>query len=294
LSSCDLPRILELLGDADFVIFDEAQTVESIGTALKILHDAYPKIQIVVTGSSSFDLQTRVIEPLTGRHRDFMLFPFLYRELKDFYSKGFIEQYSLETRILYGSYPEALFPGPGETSRDAITRIAQDYTLKDILSFSGIRKSDMIMRLLKVLAYQIGQEVSYAGIAKDFGISLQTIENYIDILEKAFIVFRLQPYSGNKRSGIKKMRKVYFWDTGVRNALINNFEALDLRPDKGLLFENFFISEYAKRISVYRTHEEISFWRAYSGAEIDLIVERDGVISGYDCKWKHSDTHITM
>jgi uncharacterized protein len=148
LSSCDLPRILELLGDADFVIFDEAQTVESIGTALKILHDAYPKIQIVVTGSSSFDLQTRVIEPLTGRHRDFMLFPFLYRELKDFYGKGFIEQYSLETRILYGSYPEALFPGPGETSRDAITRIAQDYTLKDILSFSGIRKSDMIMRLL--------------------------------------------------------------------------------------------------------------------------------------------------
>lgn len=140
-----------------------------------------------------------------------------------------ITRYSLADRIIYGSYPEAISPASPESARDAISRIAEDYTLKDVLIFSGIRKSETLMRLLKVLAYQIGQEVSYGSIAKDFGMSITTIENYIDILEKAFVVFRLTPYSGNGRSGIKKMRKIYFWDTGIRNALINNFESLELR-----------------------------------------------------------------
>ena len=213
LTSCDLPRMMTMIGGSDFVVFDEAQIVEDIGRALKILHDAHPEIQIIVTGSSSFDLQSRIIEPLTGRHQDFYMFPFLYSELRDHYGSDFITRYSLEERILYGSYPESLFPVKGEMPRDAISRIAEDYTLKDVLIFSGIRKSEILMKLLKVLAYQIRQEVSYGSIAKDFGMSIATIETYVDILEKAFIIFRLHPYSGNKRSGIKKMRKIYFWDT---------------------------------------------------------------------------------
>lgn len=294
LSSCDLPRIMSMLGDADFVVFDEAQVVEHIGTALKILHDVHPEIQIIVTGSSSFDIQSRIIEPLTGRHRDFMLFPFLYGELRDDYGTAFIERYSLEDRILYGSYPESINPASWENPRDAVIRIAEDYTLKDILIFSGIRKSEILMRLLKVLAYQIGQEVSYASIAKDFGMSIATIENYIDILEKAFIIFRLSPYSGNNRSGIKKMRKIYFWDTWVRNALIENFAPIDLRNDKWALFENFFIAEYAKRIKTHNTYEQISFWRAYSGTEIDLVIEKDWNRLWYDMKWKYDKTFIKM
>jgi predicted AAA+ superfamily ATPase len=295
LTSWDLPRMMSMIGESDFVVFDEAQIVEDIWRALKILHDAHPEIQIIVTGSSSFDLQSRIIEPLTWRHQDFYMFPFLYSELRDHYGADFITRYSLEERILYGSYPEALSPVQWEMPRDAISRIAEDYTLKDVLTFSGIRKSETLMKLLKVLAYQIGQEVSYGSIAKDFGMSIATIETYVDILEKAFIIFRLQPYSGNKRSGIKKMRKIYFWDTWVRNALINNFESIDLRGDKWSLFENFFISEYAKRGKTRITYEELSFWRSYSGTEIDLIIEKDNtVISSYDMKWNDARKNIIL
>jgi predicted AAA+ superfamily ATPase len=286
--------MMNMIGDTDFVIFDEAQIVEHIGTALKILHDAYPEIQIIVTGSSSFDIQSRIIEPLTGRHRDFMLFPFLYGEIRDTYGTSFIERYSFEDRILYWSYPESLSPVSWESSRDAVTRIAEDYTLKDVLIFSWIRKSETLMRLLRILAYQIGQEVSYASIAKDFGMSIATIENYVDILEKAFIVFRLMPYMGNKRSGIKKMRKIYFWDVWVRNALIDNFAPIEFRADKWALFENFFIAEYAKKIRTNNTHDQISFWRSYAGTEIDLIVEKDGAITGYVMKWKYDKDSIVM
>ncbi len=238
---------MTLIGESDFVIFDEAQIVENIGTALKVLHDAHPHIQIIATGSSSFDLQSRIIEPLTGRRRDFMLFPFLWKELSESYGASYIERYSLDERLLYGSYPESLSPASGETPRDAISRIAEDYILKDILIFSGIRKSETLMKPLKVLAYQIGQEVSYGSIAKDFGMSIATIENYVDILEKAFIIFRLTPYHHNARSSI-----------------------------------------------TMRTHETISFWRDYAEEKIDLLIEKDGKITGYDCKWKYSHQTIAL
>lgn len=200
LASQDLARILSLIGGAKLVVLDEAQVVENIGTSIKMLFDYDPSIQVIATGSSSFDLSTKVVEPMTGRHVDFMMFPFSYSELRTFYGKDLFSLFSLEDRILFGSYPEVLFPKSPDKSRDVLSRIAQDYTLKDILSFSGIRKSDTLMKLLKALAYQIGQEVSYAELSKNFGMSIQTVENYIDILEKAFIIFRLQPYVDNKRT----------------------------------------------------------------------------------------------
>lgn len=294
LASCDLPRIMTLIGDADFVIFDEAQMVDSIGSALRILHEAQPKIQIIVVASSSFDLQKHVIEPLTWRHRNFILFPFLYREVRDYQWEDHSKQYALEERILYGSYHEAIFPENWKNPKDIILQITENYALKDILILSGIRKLEILMNLLRVLAYQIWQEVSYGSIAKEFGMSIQTIESYIKILEKAFIIFRLPPYNGQKSSGIKKMRKVYFWDTWLRNALINNFAPLDFRPDRWALFENFFISEYAKKIITFRIHKELSFWRSYTGTKIDLIVEVDGETLAYNVKWKDDRHSISM
>lgn len=278
--------MMNFIGNSKEIILDEAQVVENIGKSLKILHDLHPELKIIATGSSAFDIAQRVVEPMTGRHIDFTLFPFLWKELVSNYEHFHESVSGLESRMLYGSYPEVIFPGEGEDSKEVLRRIMEDYALKDVLIFSGIRKSDKIMLLLRALAYQIGQEVSYQELSRSFGLSIQTIESYIDILEKAFIVFRLCPYVRNKRAGLKRTRKVYFWDTGLRNALINNFDTLDVRPDKGALFENYFISEMHKKSITYGEHKNFYFWRAYDGEEIDLIEEKDGKVLAYECKWK--------
>lgn len=274
------------IGGAKLVIFDEAQLVPNIGRSLKLLHDAYPKLQIIATGSSSFDLAQRVVEPMTGRHVDFELFPFLWSELANIDGSRMTEIRELENRILYGAYPDVLFPPESESKREILSRLVNDYALRDVLGFSGIRKSNKIFSLLQALAYQIGQEVSFPEIGRLVGLNQLTVENYIDILEKAYLIFRLSPKATNPRTGLRRTRKVFFWDTGLRNALIHHFEPLPLRPDKGLLFENFFISERLKKIRTEKTGESISFWRAYSGEEIDLLVEKDGDILGYECKWE--------
>ncbi|MEK7175579.1 MAG: ATP-binding protein [Patescibacteria group bacterium] len=291
LSPKSVTRLREFIGDYKLVVFDEAQRIFDIGRTLKILVDEYPEMQIIATGSSSFDLENKLAEPLTGRHYDFMMLPPMYSELISLYSDRTEIICSLENRLLYGSYPEIIFPKDGDKTRERIKSIAEDYSMKDILGFEGIRKSDTIMKLLKALAYQMGQEISYKEIAQNFGLSIQTIDRYIDILEKAFIVFRLQPYVNNKRISLRRTRKIYFWDTGLRNALINNFESLSLRPDKGALFENYIVAELRKKNFSYFSSQNFYFWRAYDGEEIDIILEKDGKITGYECKWK-SDKDI--
>ncbi len=285
-------RIKEFIGSTDFVVIDEAQKVADIGTTLKILADRYLQMQVVATGSSSFDLANGIVEPLTGRHIDFMLFPFLFEELQIIYTDQPTQIAMLPERILYGSYPEVIFPPLGQDRTSVIRRIAQDYSMKDILSFHQIRKADKLVLLLKSLAYQIGSEVSYNELANALGISRQTIEQYITILEQAFIIFRLEPYVRNKRMGLRRTRKIYFWDTGLRNALINNFEPLDVRPDKGALFENYIVSELKKKAQTKETWENFYFWRAYDGEEIDLLIEKDGKLQGFECKWKYKDEVI--
>ncbi|MBI2030035.1 ATP-binding protein, partial [Candidatus Kaiserbacteria bacterium] len=296
--NCDIPesrdglspkapeKLLRFVGRHAVVAIDEAQRVKDIGITLKILVDTYPEMQIIATGSSSFDLENAVAEPLTGRHYDFMFFPPLYSELSSLYASGAEQDATLPERLLYGSYPEVIFPQTGDTPRERIQSITDDYAMKDILAFEGLRKSDTLTKVLKVLAYQIGSEVSYAEIAQNFGVTQKTIERYIDILEKAFIVFRLPPYVGNKRTGLRRTRKVYFWDTGLRNALIRNFESLDLRPDKGALFENYIVSEMKKRALQQGGAKQYYFWRAYDGEEVDLVEESDGALVGYEIKWK--------
>ncbi len=296
--NCDVPenidglspksagKLREFIGDYKLVILDESQRIFDVGRTLKILVDEYPKMQIIATGSSSFDLENKLAEPLTGRHYDFMMLPPMWSELTFLYSDRTELISSLENRLLYGSYPEIIFPKDGDDRKERIKSIAGDYAMKDILAFEGVRKADNIMKLLKALAYQMGQEVSYKELAQNFGLSIQTIERYIDILEKAFIVFRLQPYVNNKRVSLRRTRKIYFWDTGLRNALINNFESLDLRPDKGALFENYIISELRKKNFSQFSSQNFYFWRAYDGEEIDIVLEKDGKLVGYECKWK--------
>lgn len=296
--NCDVPEnreglspkspenLLAFVGKYKVIAMDEAQNVENIGLTLKILVDTYPEIQIIATGSSSFDLENTLAEPLTGRHYDFMFLPPMYGELSFLYESKKEQQASLSNRLLFGSYPEIIFPKQGDTMRERIKLISEDYSMKDILAFGGLRKSDTLSKVLKVLAYQLGSEVSYGEISRNFGISLKTVERYIEILEKAFIVFRLQPYTGNKRTGLRRTRKVYFWDSGLRNALINSFESLDVRPDKGALFENYMISELFKVNFNSKIKKNFYFWRAYDGEEVDLVEEVDGVLKGYEIKWK--------
>jgi len=287
LSPRSASQLHEFLGVINLVVLDEAQKVKDIGLSLKILVDTYPGLQLIVTGSSAFDLENRLAEPLTGRHYDFMMLPPSYEELE----KTSVAQ-ELEQRLLYGSYPEVVLPKIGDTSEERIKSIASDYTMKDILAFEGIRKSSTIEKLLKVLAYQMSNEISFREISENFGMSVQTIQNYIEILEKAFIVFLLEPYGGNPRVALRRKKKIYFYDTGLRNALINNFDSLDIRPDKGALFENYIISEFYKKNLNHGDGKNLFFYRSYQGEEIDLLTMKGGELLGYECKYKYDQDII--
>ncbi len=286
LATQNVAKILDLVDGAKIVVFDEAQTVPDIGKSIKVFYDTYPELQIILTGSSAFDLSQKVAEPMTGRYIDFMLFSPNYREVKNFYGGEAINKLDLENILLYGSYPEVLDPKNNESKKDVLMRIANDYTLKDVLNYSGIRKSDKLILLLKILANQMGEEVSYQEIGENYGFNTTTLENYVDILEKAFIIFRLDPYSGNERMSLRRKRKIYFYDNGLRNAIVNNFESLNGRADKGKLFENFIISEIKKKNLSQKEYFNLNFWRAYNGEEIDLLKIKDGKIEGLEIKWK--------
>ncbi|MEI6650440.1 MAG: ATP-binding protein [Candidatus Moraniibacteriota bacterium] len=270
------------------VVIDEAQRVENIGLTLKLLVDTYPEIQIIATGSSSFDLSNKISEPLTGRKFEFHLFPFSLQELSQEFQKPFEIQRILESRMLFGAYPEVVEAGADAKNR--LREIVQSYLYKDVLEYQNIRHSEVLDKLLQALALQIGTEVSYVELAGLIGVNKITVENYVRILEQAFIIFRLPPLSRNLRNELKKMRKIYFYDLGVRNALINNFNPLELRQDVGALWENYMISE---RIKFNRNNDKspnMYFWRTLQKQEIDYVEDEGGVLSGFEFKWK-KDTY---
>jgi len=293
--NCDEPDIREAfsdktsteikayLGKAKIVILDEAQRIKNIGLTLKLMADNFPEIQIIATGSSSFDLSSKIAEPLTGRKNEFFLYPFSYSELKAIYSDLELNRL-LEQRIIFGMYPEVI--EGGKEAEKNLKSLAKSYLYKDILEFQGIRNSEAIEKLLQALALQIGDEVSYNELAQTVGIDKNTVANYIQILEKAFIIFRLNPYSRNLRSELKELRKIYFFDTGVRNAIINNLNPLNLRQDVGALWENFLISERLKSNSNNGLDCNAYFWRTKEGKEIDYLEDAGGKLSGFEIKWK--------
>ena len=293
--NCDEPDIRDSLtnktstelkafiGNKRLVVIDEAQRVENIGLTLKLIADNFSETQIIATGSSSFDLSNKIAEPLTGRKDEYYLYPFSLSELKSIYSDLEIDRL-LERRMIYGMYPEITQSAEGTEQK--LKSLALSYAYKDILQYQYIKNPELLEKLLKALALQIGSEVSYNELATMVGVSKQTVENYIQLLEKAFIIFRLGPFSRNLRNELKKMRKIYFYDTGIRNALINNFNPLDLRQDTGHLWENFMMSERIKRNSYNGTGANIYFWRTLQKQEIDLVEEQGGALSAFEFKWK--------
>lgn len=284
LSSQDSVVLKSLIGNADIVFIDEAQRVPDIGLNLKIIHDQIPGVNILVTGSSSFDLANKTKEPLTGRTLTHVLYPLSLQELSGHYTLIDLNS-MLENILIYGLYPD-IFLQPGtEDKTPRLKELVQSYVYKDVLEFSGVKNTSKVEDLLRLLAYQTGSEASMPEIGERLGMSKDTVEKYISILENAFIVFRLSGYSRNLRNEITKMDKIYFYDTGLRNVLIGDLNPLRLRNDAGRLWENFLIAERKKYIEYNRLHARGYFWRTYTRVEIDYIEESEGRINAYELKF---------
>ncbi|MDE6694048.1 MAG: ATP-binding protein [Muribaculaceae bacterium] len=271
-----------LIGNNALVLIDEAQRVVNIGLTLKMMGDLKSKANIIVTGSSSLGLGDRINEPATGRLIEYNLFPFTVAELSR-YTSWKEEHRMLHHRLIYGMYPEVvMFP---EDARRTLITLTNSYLYKDLLSYDGIRKPTLLQNLVRALALQVGSEVSYNEIASLIGADKATVEKYIDLLEKCFVVFCLPSYSRNMRNEIKKGKKIYFYDNGIRNAVLSNFASPELRTDMGALWENFLISERLKRNIYLASYAQLYFWRTHSQQEIDLIEEKDGHLTAYEFKW---------
>jgi predicted AAA+ superfamily ATPase len=292
--NCDEPDVRKKLNEptstelgaetanADLILIDEAQRVQNIGITLKLLIDNYPEKQVVVTGSSAIELSNSINEPLTGRKYEYVMFPFSTEELiKEF---GATEELRmLERRLIYGSYPEVV-NHPGE-ERETLTNLVSSYLYKDIFSFQDVRKPEIIEQLLQALALQVGSEVSFNELGRILGLTSITVQRYIDLLEKSYVLFHLRSFSRNVRSELKKSRKIYFYDNGVRNAMIGDYKPLDLRTDTGALWENYVISERMKHNSYNAYYGKSYFWRTQQQQEVDFIEDYDGVLHAYEFKW---------
>lgn len=284
LSSQDLDMMDSLIGDHDVLFIDEAQNIKNIGINLKLLHDERPNLKIIATGSSSFELANQIKEPLTGRTITLKLYPISVMELRTQVSDFDIKD-NLESYLLYGMYPEVLGIIGANNKINHLRELASAYLYKDILQLSNIKHSDKLYKLLQLLAFQIGNLVSVHEIAKHLGLSQDTVSDYIDLLEKGFILTRLSGLSKNPHKEISKMDKIYFNDLGIRNLLIENFNPLELRQDTGAIWENFLFIERQKFMEYTGHHANIYFWRLYSGAELDYVEEHSGRYDGYEFKW---------
>ncbi len=270
-----------ILGDCSLLIIDEAQAIPEIGKALKLMIDSFQHLTILATGSSSLDLVNSSGEPLTGRQYAFTLYPFAQTELSE---TPFEALQRLDERLVFGSYPEVIhIPGREEKSL-YLQQLVQSYLLKDILAYSGIRHADKIFSLLRLIAFQAGSEVSYNELGNQLGMSKITVENYLDLLSKVFILYKLPSYSSNHRSEIAKGAKWYFFDNGIRNAVINDFRMPALRNDMGVLWESYVISERIKKMRYQRSLTQFYFWRNYQQQEVDLIETENGQMRGFEIK----------
>jgi len=265
------------------VVLDEAQKVTNIGLTLKLLVDSYPELQVIATGSSSFELANKVLEPLTGRNTTLQLFPLSLGEIKDHFGSQEANR-RLNSILIYGSYPEIIKLN-GAEREERLLALAADYLYKDVFIFEKLRSSEILVKLLRALALQIGNEVSYNELSQTVGADKNTVSKYIQILERAFVVFRLSPYSNNARNELKKLRKIYFYDLGLRNAIIKNFNPPELRNDIGALWENLMIVERLKSNQIEGNRVNTFFWRNHERQEVDYLEEQGGKISAFEFKW---------
>jgi len=284
LSSRDLDKMKLLVQGYDLLFIDEAQRIPDIGINLKILHDQMPDLKIITTGSSSFSLANQVKEPLTGRTWTYTLFPIALHELKKRHNPFEMKE-KLNEFLVYGLYPE-VFSLPNAKDKSLyLNELSTSYLYKDILEISSVKHTSQIHNLLRLLAFQVGSEVSMNELGRALGMSKDTVTSYIDLLEQAFVLFRMSGFSRNLRKEITKMDKIYFYDLGVRNTLINNMNPLNQRDDVGKLWENFLLMERKKRLAYKFDLTNTYFWRTYTGAELDYIEEKDGQLHGYEFKF---------
>ena len=275
-------RLHAILNNHHILVIDEAQRIPDIGLRLKIVTDQLTDVQVIATGSSSFALANKVNEPLTGRKREFQMFPLTFSEMVN-HSSLLEEMRLIPHRMVYGYYPEVIC-SPGD-ERMVLKELSDSYLYRDILSLDGIGKPDKLSRLLQALAYQIGSQVSYNEMGRLVGLDSKTVERYIDILEKSYIVFRLGSFSRNLRNELKSSRKIYFWDLGIRNAVIGNLAQMESRSDAGALWENYCIAERMKALAYQGSFARSWFWRTQQQKEIDYIEEEDGLLHSIEFKW---------
>lgn len=284
-------RIRALLGKNRYLVVDEAQRIPDIGLRLKLITDQVPEVQVIATESSSFELAAKVGESLTGRKRVFRMFPLTFGEMVA-HTNLLEERRLIPHRMVYGYYPEVVVSSGEE--RAVLRELADSYLYKDILMLDSVGKPDKLVKLLQALAHQIGGQVSYNEVGQLIGIDPKTVERYVDVLEKCYIVFRLGSFSRNLRNELKSSRKIYFWDLGIRNAVIANFQQVENRADTGALWENFVVSERMKRLAIQGSFVNTWFWRTQQQKEIDFIEEEGGVLRAFECKWNSSKSQVKM
>lgn len=282
-------RLRAILGNNKILVIDEAQRIKDIGLRLKLITDQIPGIQVIATGSSSFELANKTNEPLTGRKREFKMFPLTFREMVN-HTTFLDEVRMIPHRMIYGYYPEVVCNASDE--RATLKELSESYLYKDVLSLDNINKPDKLVRLLKALALQIGSQVSYNEIGNLVGLDSKTVERYIDILEKSFIIFRLGSFSRNLRNELKASRKIYFWDLGIRNTIVGNLSQVENRTDTGELWENFVIAERLKQNAYSESFAQSFFWRTRLQHEIDYLEEVDGTLSAYEFKWNEHKAKV--
>ena len=280
-------ELLELTSGYELVVIDEAQRIKDIGITLKLIADNGEQVRVIASGSSSFELANKLNEPLTGRNRKFYLYPLSLKEIADAKGKISVGK-ELESYMTFGMYPAIVNAPSREEKALLIKELAEDYLFKDLFLFGDIRNSFAFEKLVQLLALRIGSEISYPQLAKEVGVSRDTIYKYVNLLEQAFIIFRLTPLYTNKAKEINKNHKIFFYDVGIRNALIGNTDPIDIRPDKGALFENFFIAEKVKERAYAMRESTIHFWRNRQGAEVDFVESLNSgkEILAFECKWK--------
>jgi uncharacterized protein len=282
LEDVNLPELKRIIGRNRLVFIDEAQRVRNTGLVLKLITDQLPDVQLLASGSSSLDLVNEINEPLTGKKWEYQLYPVSWNEFSD--HAGYLEAMGqLQHRLVYGMYPDVVTRP--EDEQEVLTQLSDSYLYKDLLAYKGIRKPGILEKLLQALALQLGSEVSYNELSRLLRIDKNTVSTYIELLEKVYVIFRLPAFSRNMRKEISKGKKIYFFDNGIRNAVLSSFQPFELRTDKGALWENFLISERIKTVHYRKERRNHYFWRTTDQREIDFVEETDGKISGFEFKW---------
>lgn len=282
LQNVNSERLKQLAGSNKVIVIDEAQKINEIGSILKLFSDYHKDIQVIASGSSSFELRNSLNEPLTGRKFEFNLYPISFQEMVN-HTDLLLEIRQLPKRLRYGYYPE-IVTAVGNEER-LLKFLSESYLYKDIFLFKGIKKPEKILELLKLLAWQIGSEVNYNELSKTLKIDNQTVESYVNMLEQAFVIYKLNAYNTNQRKELKKSKKIYFNDIGIRNALINDFRPIEIRNDNGAIFENFIINEFRKQNEYQQVYANLYFWRTTDQKEIDLVIEKNGMLHTFEIKW---------